>query len=99
MAVLAAIDDRDFQNADSGHLAALAARTTQHALLVVADAETMSNPEHPLLCIDVLPPGGTFRVLPEQLWGVENNISTGNMDFSEFASAVDPDGVFRDFRD
>ena len=99
MAVLAAIDDRDFQNAESDHLAALAATTTQHALLVVADAETMSNPEHPLLCIDILPSGGTFRVLPEQLWGVENNISAANMDFSEFASAVDSDGVFRGFRD
>jgi hypothetical protein len=29
---------------------------------------------------------------------VENNLSIGNMDFDEFANAVDKDGIFRGFQ-
>jgi hypothetical protein len=39
-----------------------------------------------------------FRVIAEQLWGVQNNFAIANMDWEGFAGAVDPDGVFRDFR-
>lgn len=39
----------------------------------------------------------TFRALPSQIQGIENNLSTANMDFEEFANAVDKDGVFRGF--
>ncbi|MGQ0847123.1 MAG: DUF6924 domain-containing protein [Sporichthyaceae bacterium] len=39
-----------------------------------------------------------FRVAARALWGVENNISEYNVDWSSFASAVDADGVFREFR-
>jgi hypothetical protein len=30
-------------------------------------------------------------------WSVENNLSLANMDFEEFANAVDVDGLFRGF--
>jgi len=96
---LTVVDDRAFENAESDQLAALAESTTEHALLVVADDETMKNPELALLCLDPLQPGGVFRVVPEHLWSVESNVSIANMDFSDFASAADPDGVFRGFRD
>lgn len=99
VAVLSVVDDRAFENAQIEQLAALADSTTEHVLLVIADTEAMRSPEHPLLCVDTLPPGGTFRVISQHLWAVENNLSTANMDFSEFASAVDSDGVFRGFRD
>jgi len=33
------------------------------------------------------------------LWGVENNLNISNMDWEEFASAVDEGGVFRGFGD
>jgi hypothetical protein len=42
-------------------------------------------------------PGRTFRVTATESWGVENNLSISNMDFFEFADAVDDDGVFRGF--
>ncbi|MDH6214469.1 hypothetical protein M2283_001752 [Streptomyces pseudovenezuelae] len=32
-----------------------------------------------------------------ELWSIENNLSGANMDFEEFADAVDDDGVFRGF--
>jgi hypothetical protein len=38
-----------------------------------------------------------FRVVPQEMWAVENNLSLGNMDFKEFADAVGQDGVFRGF--
>jgi hypothetical protein len=31
------------------------------------------------------------------MWSVENNLALSNMDFEEFATAVDGDGVFRGF--
>ncbi|MFF4054379.1 DUF6924 domain-containing protein [Streptomyces sp. NPDC001668] len=31
------------------------------------------------------------------LWSMENNLSGANMDFEEFADAVEEDGVFRGF--
>ena len=42
-------------------------------------------------------PGRTFRVIPAEIWSVDNNLSIANMDFAEFADAVEPDGVFRGF--
>ncbi len=41
--------------------------------------------------------GHEFRAIPSQIQGIENNLSIANMDFEEFAEAVDEDGVFRGF--
>jgi hypothetical protein len=40
-------------------------------------------------------PGRTFRVIPSEMWGIENNLSTSNMGFDEFAVLADKDGIFR----
>jgi hypothetical protein len=58
----------------------------------------MIHADHPLLSLDLRPPGRSFRVMPAALWGVENNLAIANMDFEEFAHAVDEDGIFRGFR-
>jgi hypothetical protein len=42
-------------------------------------------------------PGRTFRVIPSEVWGIENNLWLANMEFAEFADSVDPDGIFRGF--
>jgi hypothetical protein len=69
------------------------------SFLVMVDALTISHPEHPLLVVDLIDkPGRTFRVIPSEMWSVENNLSTANMDFDDFAAAVEADGVFRGFR-
>jgi hypothetical protein len=96
---LLVVDDAAFAGADRHGLAELAERTTGHGLLILADRTTMTHPDRPLLCVDPLPPGGAFRAIAGQLWGIENNLALANMDFDEFASAVDPDGIFRGFRD
>ena len=59
----------------------------------------MDGPQRTLLVVDRLHERGRwFRVTLEEAWAVENNLSLFNMDFFEFASAVDDDGVFRGFR-
>jgi hypothetical protein len=70
-----------------------------HTFVFVADGAAVSEPEHPILVLDLAEePGRTFRVIPSEAWGVENNLPIANMGFDEFADAVDPDGVFRGFR-
>ena len=52
-----------------------------------------------MLVIDLADqPGRTFRVIPSEMWSVENNLSLANMDFDEFADAVDAAGIFRGFQ-
>ena len=95
-AYLAIVEDPTFAGATPAELAALA-QGTGHACLIVADATAITHAEHPLLCIERAAPQRGFRVIPAELWGVENNLSLANMDFEDFADAVDEDGVFRGF--
>lgn len=71
---------------------------TYHRFVFLVDNVTISDPETPLVALDLLhEPGRWFRVVPAEMWSVENNLSIANMDFFEFAEAADPDGVFRGF--
>ncbi|MEH1127827.1 DUF6924 domain-containing protein [Micromonospora sp. CPCC 206061] len=66
--------------------------------LFIADATTMSDPERPLLAVDLYDePGRTFRVPPRWYADVSANLSIANMDFNEFADAVDESGTYRGF--
>jgi len=40
---------------------------------------------------------GELRVIAEELWSIENNLSLANMDWEDFVGAADDDGVFRGF--
>jgi hypothetical protein len=71
---------------------------TARSYLFVVDEKTLADSEFPIIALDLFEDHGrTFRVIPHEMWSVENNLSLGNMDFSEFADAVDDDGVFRGF--
>ncbi|WP_459549913.1 DUF6630 family protein [Nocardia sp. X0981] len=68
----------------------------------LADEITLTHPEHPILAVRVLPPQDShrgdhkpFRVVPAQLWSVENNINEANLDWEDFANRVDADGIYR----
>jgi len=73
--------------------------------LYIADSRTMSDPERSILVVgeaggdleDAPPVRSSFRTIPEVVWGPENNLSIGNMDFEEFVHAAGDDGVFRGF--
>lgn len=73
-------------------------RTAYRAFVFLVDHVTITSSEMPVVVVDLLhEPGRWFRVVPTELWGVENNLSIANMDFVEFAHHADPDGVFRGF--
>jgi len=66
--------------------------------MFMIDHIALSQPDYPILVVDLYTElGRTFRVIPAEMWGIENNLSIANMDFEEFADAVDSDGVFRGF--
>jgi hypothetical protein len=65
---------------------------------MIVDEVTVRSPEHPILVVDLWrEPGREFRGVPAAVQSVENNLSIANMDFAEFADAVDEDGIFRSF--
>ncbi|WSI35407.1 hypothetical protein OG206_31870 [Streptomyces sp. NBC_01341] len=74
-------------------------------LLIVADKTALTTPEMPLLAVlpydedddDIEQEHGELRVIAEELWSIENNISMANMDWESFVEAADDDGVFRGF--
>ncbi|MEV6773344.1 hypothetical protein AB0N05_32400 [Nocardia sp. NPDC051030] len=68
----------------------------------LADETTLTDPEHPILAVRVLPPQDfekgdyrPFRVVPAQLSSVENNVNEVNLDWEAFADKVDADGIYR----
>ena len=91
-----AVSDRAYEGLHAEDLA----RLDGDAFFVyAADRLSMHGPERTLLVVDRLHDRGRwFRVTLEQAWAVENNLSLFNMDFFEFADAVDADRVFRGFR-
>lgn len=93
------LQNKEFHGKSVKELVALATRAGyQGSVLFVADSTTMTDPERSLLVIDLWDePGRTFRVVPGEMWAVENNLSIANMDFADFADSVDPDGTFRGF--
>jgi hypothetical protein len=66
--------------------------------LLIVDDVTVRELEHPILVVDLWSePGREFRAVPSAVQWIENNLSIANMDFAEFADAVDKDGIFRGF--
>ncbi|MFI5436835.1 DUF6924 domain-containing protein [Rhodococcus baikonurensis] len=101
-AYLTCIDNRDYDGLTvDGLLGLIGEPPPYYAFLV--DAETVRTPEHPIVAVNTgpdepdRPRGRTFRVIPAEMWSVENNLSIANMDFESFADSVDDDGVFRGF--
>ncbi len=92
------LDDRRFEAFRVEELLSSIPRDYPHTFLFVVDHMALSHPDQPILAVDLdAEPGRTFRVIPSEMWSVENNLSIANMDFAEFADAVDRDGIFRGF--
>jgi hypothetical protein len=92
------VSDPVFAGIKVEQLLSLISQNSKHMFVFIVDQVTISRPDYPILVVDILrEPGRTFRVIPSEMWGIENNLSIANMDFSEFADSVDPDGVFRGF--
>ena len=92
------VSDPAYDGLTVEQLVALAPKGGDRSFAFLADRTTFIHPERPVLVVDLYDePGRTFRVIPREMWGVENNLSIANMDYYEFADSVDPDGVFRGF--
>jgi hypothetical protein len=92
------VSDPVFDGLTVEQLVALAPKGDDRTFAILPDRIALTNPERPVLVVDLYEePGRTFRVIPREMWGVENNLSISNMDFCEFADNVDPDGTFRGF--
>ena len=92
------IDDRAYEGLTMEALVAAASGEDGPGFLCIADQRALTDPEQPVLVLDLYDePGRTFRVIPREIWGVENNLSIANMDYHEFADNCDEDGVFRGF--
>jgi len=92
------VDDRRFKDCSAADLIDRGEGWDQAAVLFVADAHALRDPEQAILCVDLIDqPGRSFRCIPSELWGVDNNLSLANMAFDEFATAVDRGGVHRGF--
>lgn len=92
------VSDPDYDALTIEQLVVLCPKGGDRRFAFIADTSTFTDSERPILVVDLNDePGRTFRVIPSEIWGVENNLSIANMDFREFAESVDPDGVFRGF--
>lgn len=69
-----------------------------YSFIFLVDSFTINNYKHPILCVDLYDkPGEYFRVIPSEMWCVENNLSISNMGFEEFMMATDKNGIFRGY--
>lgn len=94
------LSDLELDGISISELTALAQRGPYRTFLFAVDHVSLTDAEHPILVLDLVDePGRTFRVVPSEMWSVENNLSIANMDFLDFAESVDADGVFRGFPD
>src|SRR4051812_24685926 len=92
------LDDRAYDGLRVETLLELIPADTSHAFVFLVDSAALSDPDNPILVVDLFgEPGRTFRVVPSAMWAVENNLSLANMDWEDFSENVDEHGVFRGF--
>ena len=91
------IDDPKFEEVSPKQAGDMVKGLTRHTFLFLVDRRALEDTEHAIQVIDLADDFKTFRVIPSEIWGIENNLSIANMNFEEFADAVQPDGVFRGF--
>lgn len=92
------INDKAYAGIPPENVESILQPNHQRRFVFMVDAKTISDPTHPVLVVDLEEqPGRLFRVIPVEAWGPENNLRLANMNFSDFAGALDTDGVFRGF--
>jgi hypothetical protein len=98
LAYISIIEDKTFENIDFLNSIDFRSENCNQAILVIADEITFKQAEITFLVINLLDTQKkSFRVIPSQLWAVENNLSIANMDFEDFYNLDDSEVVFRGF--
>ncbi|GAA1965522.1 DUF6924 domain-containing protein [Kitasatospora viridis] len=97
LADVALLERPEYADLSPVQLLALLHSPDPQRLLLLADRETFSSHELPVLVVDLLA-RRELRAVASQLWSVESNLSLATMDFEEFErAAAEEDGVFRGF--
>ena len=92
------LEESDYRNLTKEELLAIVPRGYNYSFFFVVDRAAIANPDFAILVVDLHEPlGRCFRAIPSEIQGIENNLSLANMDFEEFAEAVNKDGIFRGF--
>lgn len=79
----------------------VAAVRPDRSYVFIADARTMTDPEHPLLVVDTSTeavghrPGQSVRVTQPVIETVESNLAIANVDFVDIVRSAEADGVYR----
>ena len=90
------INDRKYEGLTIEQLPQFELDQEEHDFIFLADAETMSHKEGAILCLDLADNFGEgFRVLPECISEVANNLFITNCDFKDFQNTTASDGVYR----
>ena len=92
------VSDPAYDGITTEQLLSLIPQGSTHTFIFIVDRVALSHPDRPILVVDLYTePGRTFRVIPREMWGIENNLSIANMDFVDFAENTDHEGIFRGF--
>jgi hypothetical protein len=104
------VDDHAYDGTTPAQLLETVPADVHHAVAFLVDAKALTHPDRPVLAVNLYDYvehledqgkgpqyGATFRVVPSEMWSVQNNLTISNMDWEEFAGNVDTDGIFRGF--
>jgi len=104
------VDDRAYEGLTPARLLEVVPDDANHSFAFLVDTSALTHPDQPILVVNLYDfveglddegkgpqYGATFRVVPSEMWSVQNNLSLANMDWEEFADSADADGIFRGF--
>lgn len=90
------INHKEFENYELEQLLPCLPDDYDLGFLFIVDRETFTNKERPILCVNLREESyPSFRVMPDLMWCIENNLSLSNLDFEDFLSSVDQNGLYR----
>ena len=93
------VEDREYSGITRDQILELFRGYNQSYAMIVDDV-SIQNAEHPILILDLFDDAHPeFRAIPSMIQSIENNLSIANLDFEDFSSAADPDGILRGFRE
>ena len=91
------VEDPDWAGATEAEIRQIAAAEgSRIPEIFVVDAHALIAP-HEVLVIGMKDNQGSFRCPAEDLWEPQNNLVLSNLDFEDFAAAVDDTGVYQGF--
>jgi hypothetical protein len=104
------VDDKAYDGLTASRLLEIVPADSNERFAFLVDTQTLTHPDRPILVVNLYDwvegiedqgkgpqYGATFRVVPAEMWSVQNNLSLVNMDWEDFADVVDDHGIFRGF--